>query len=1279
MIKLNVGCGYGWHEDGWTGIDWDVTSSSWKNGQESPNYVNINILEGLPYENNSVDIIYSSHTLEHFTRLESAIVLKEFNRILKPDGILSLIVPDMDVFLEKYYQRDESFLNMPDIIGGIPTDNLTDNFLMNFYSDPSFNNTCHKYAYNFENLSNILLEFGFKEVQKTDYFGFNYCKELNVEKFGCLAEHAIQFSLCVECKKDGNSDISCSKLLYKALEVIPGFLGEQNAFRDFRKKEKYLYNELSRLNEKVNSISQERDSLSNEINLLQEKSITLNEEIQEKAQENYVIQNKLNYANQYNISLKEKYQTVSFCLEQRSIELLNCQRELGNILNSRTWKLAKIFSKCRGIIFPIGSFRTSITKALYHKIRNAPKRLKQFAPFEKRLPEYEQISVYFRQRNAITFNNIEKAQQCSGSIAVHLHLFYIDLADEFIEYLKNIPYHFDLFISINTNLKSSDLKNRFLSKITNLQQVYIEVTPNIGRDFGPMFALFGNELRKYDYILHIHSKKSLWRGEENTQWRHFLLDSLLGSTELVQKIFYLLQSNSRIQIVIPESPWFFPHWGHTFLKSRNSMRFLYQKLDIPFVDRYLDFSVGSMFWIKGEAIAPLFNLKLTFQDFGEESGQRDGTLAHAFERIFIPLIQNQNGCYALADIVNQKFNMNYGHKNLHEYYCINKDNLIQRLQQFDVITFDIFDTLIMRLVYSPEDIFCLMNREIEALYGVKNFSDKRILAEAKAAEELDNWFDLTIHDIYKMFAKIEKISLDSANKIKNIEIEKELAFCAPREDMLQIFEYLKMMNKKIILISDMYLTSDIIKNILKNCGYSGYDDLWISCEKSCRKDTGSMWKKFFEEFKDSSTIHLGDNEASDIQMIADLLKPQQHIMQAKKMFLLTELSERLDSSLRTLKAGDRIALGLIINKMYNCPFRFEEDQGWFKIHTLKELGYVAFGPIITFFLLWLEDCIKRDNIQKLLLLARDGYYINELLKQYEIYTNTKFPAKFQYFYCSRLVSICANIKSEKDIQDLLDADYKGSMFDLLASRFNVTGLDDSKAKTISLPEQKQEVLQFLSYYSDEILKNSGELRKAFGDYIEQELGDFSSSPLAIFDIGYSGTIQYNLSKLLGEKIHGYYMALGVAKPVSIGCKCDSAFGMHDSVNGKSPVMCKYGQFLEAILTAPHGQTIGFKKQENRMVPILDEKTYVPEMKNVCKQVVNGINDFMKDYFSLLPIQYKSSNDLTASLYEGIYSQIITLRNTMNEDVENALLFENGFNDGESVTNVIELLRTRYKL
>ena len=201
MIKLNVGCGYGWHEDGWTGIDWDVTSSSWKNGQESPNYVNINILEGLPYENNSVDIIYSSHTLEHFTRLESAIVLKEFNRILKPDGILSLIVPDMDVFLEKYYQRDESFLNMPDIIGGIPTDNLTDNFLMNFYSDPSFNNTCHKYAYNFENLSNILLEFGFKEVQKTDYFGFNYCKELNVEKFGCLAEHAIQFSLCVECKK----------------------------------------------------------------------------------------------------------------------------------------------------------------------------------------------------------------------------------------------------------------------------------------------------------------------------------------------------------------------------------------------------------------------------------------------------------------------------------------------------------------------------------------------------------------------------------------------------------------------------------------------------------------------------------------------------------------------------------------------------------------------------------------------------------------------------------------------------------------------------------------------------------------------------------------------------------------------------------------------------------------------------------------------------------------------------------------------------------------------
>jgi predicted SAM-dependent methyltransferase len=199
-IKVNLGCGGNWQVDGWLGIDNSNTAFTWQKGTVQ-NYINLDVTKGLPFADNSVDVLFSSHALEHFTYNEAIALLFEIYRVLKIGGSLCLVVPDLDVFIDKLSQRDRVFLTTPDIIGGQPKRNLTDNFLMNFYSDPSFNNTCHKYAYNVENLSASLAMVGFESLERVEFHQFSYWPELQEQRFISRNPHIEKFSLCVQARK----------------------------------------------------------------------------------------------------------------------------------------------------------------------------------------------------------------------------------------------------------------------------------------------------------------------------------------------------------------------------------------------------------------------------------------------------------------------------------------------------------------------------------------------------------------------------------------------------------------------------------------------------------------------------------------------------------------------------------------------------------------------------------------------------------------------------------------------------------------------------------------------------------------------------------------------------------------------------------------------------------------------------------------------------------------------------------------------------------------------
>lgn len=217
------------------------------------------------------------------------------------------------------------------------------------------------------------------------------------------------------------------------------------------------------------------------------------------------------------------------------------------------------------------------------------------------------------------------------TIAVVCHLYYNDILEELKNYLQNIPYAFSLFITTDTIEKVSDIKTYFSS--WNQGRVEVRVVENRGRDIAPKFLTWPEVYNKYEYFLHIHSKKSVHE-TVLSDWRKNLFDNLLGSEEIVKSVKNAFQSDQKPGIIAPQH---FQKirdivgWGCDFEIAYAFAK----KLGIPIaLNDSLDFPSGSMFWARSAAIRPLLESGIKISDFPVECGQNDSTLQHAIERLY---------------------------------------------------------------------------------------------------------------------------------------------------------------------------------------------------------------------------------------------------------------------------------------------------------------------------------------------------------------------------------------------------------------------------------------------------------------------------------------------------------------------------------------------------------------------------------------------------------------------------------------------------------------------
>jgi len=944
---------------------------------------------------------------------------------------------------------------------------------------------------------------------------------------------------------------------------------------------------------------------------------------------------------------------------------------------SNCWKITSPLRLLGGIVRGAQSLigdggRRKLLQGLKPLYRKIPARYRgrvlsfffeHFGALFKGVPSYEfwrggrnnQLNPVVENTSLIIIDDVIQSAEVTGTIAIHLHMYYSDLAGEFASYLRNMPFNYDLFVSV-TDSHGGDYCRAAFSALPLLNKLVIELVPNRGRDMAPMFCTFGQRLKSYDYIAHLHSKKSLYNSGAAEGWRQYLCKSLLGSATEVRRIFSLLQDKQSYGIVYPQNYHMMPHWANTWLANRQLGAMWCSKLGILNVPTgYFDYPVGSMFWARSSALRPLFDANITLNDFPEEAGQKDGTFAHCLERLLVLAGQSQG--FSAAIIKDKKY-PSWSEWRFDQCLFCSHEYYRERFNDPGVklIGFDIFDTLLVRPMIDPESVKKIvarrMGQEIACLY-----LKYRPLAENLAREYAGR--DVGMAEIYSQFQILSGVSDELVSQLRFQEEYIERQSVRARSGGVELYQEAIASGKPVVLISDMFLDKSHIAESLRVNGIEGWHSLFVSNEIGDRKDTGKLYDFVFASFEMSPSqfLMVGDNERSDIQIPVDkgagvipLLRP---VEMARGLSQLRPLVERLEGA---GDLDDQISLGLILQKEFSPVFYPGFDPSYPFGTSPFNIGYGILGPVLLAFSQWLIERSDDVGVSRLYFLAREG----ELIKKvYDMWVGEDMLApQSDYLVVSRRATTVAALSDFDDVLEIARATYfPNKLSNFLFERFGIylsverweqvashTGWSRDSTVEISGADIG-EIHELLVFLSDEILESAAVERVAMDRYLVQQ-GLYQDGRQAVVDVGYGGTIQNNLNSLLSQSVHGFYLMTDErSSKVSTRHQVivDGCYHKDVACLPGAPLMYRYSFELEKMMSSSSSQVVKYILDGDGIRAVHRELSLEEKLSQSCRDniqagVIGYVEDALKVRQCMLP-DFKPSLSVARDLYDSFIGKM----------------------------------------
>ena len=557
------------------------------------------------------------------------------------------------------------------------------------------------------------------------------------------------------------------------------------------------------------------------------------------------------------------------------------------------------------------------------------------------------------------------------------------------------------------------------------------------------------------------------------------------------------------------------------------------------------------------------------------------------------------------------------------------------------ISFDIFDTLILRPFFKPTDLFCLLNSQMDAMLdslSLHDFAELRVQAEHQARLHIKKQYrfeDITLQEIYDELALQNHFPDHIMQALMQKEKELEIRFCTARQKIKEIYDLAVFLGKEVICISDMYLDRTTIEKILNKNGYTHIGSLFISSEERLTKASGHLYEEVLKRlnFQPEEILHIGDNWNSDIvaarsYKMLTFFTPKpvglfgNHIPDIRK----GKRRAGFETAFQRIPGGNmakypyeesylgiRCMLGLVSNKMFDHPFWSYEPGTDFN-RSPYYLGYYALGMHTFGIVQWLLKLCRKRGYRKIHFVARDGY---AAMKVYEIVSKYYPDApEINYFYMSRKSLLPLTVERPEKLYGLPKfSPYKGKTgLDLIEMLKPILNWDSAQPDIywrqgvlLEKPiENEEEYRKFVAALID--ISYSQEKNDAYRAEMKSYFSSIIGENEVMFDVGYSGRAQAILSSLLGYAVNAAY----------IHYLDDQVYTYRDRFGFQVDCYYNYvptiiGKLREILQSDTIGSCVGYERTPKGIVPVLEESIHTFHARFVIERAHQGACDFARDF------------------------------------------------------------------
>ena len=535
-----------------------------------------------------------------------------------------------------------------------------------------------------------------------------------------------------------------------------------------------------------------------------------------------------------------------------------------------------------------------------------------------------------------------------------------------------------------------------------------------------------------------------------------------------------------------------------------------------------------------------------------------------------------------------------------------RERIREAIGKHGIISFDVFDTLLMRKTLFPRDVFALTERRaLEAGLPAAGFAAARARVE-------DRLRFGKLEEIYRELGELFCWDGETERAVMAVELAAEKAVLVPRDAVVSLFRYALEAGKRVVLTSEMYLPGTVLREILEEKGIRGYERLLVSCEAGCGKKNGLYGILASLAPSPGEILHVGDNPEQDGNAPAEwgiesILVPSP---------LALARSGKLRKAVNTAKTlPERCLAGSVIARLCGDPFRDPAAMRASLRERTVRLGAAAAGPLMTGYLCRGIQKLRAGHYDGVLFLSRDGWLPRKVYEGVRV--RLGLP-RGMYTYASRRSAFLCCMDSEARATRA-EAFGRANGLDTRAVLTRVFRIPERAL----LPRAEGEMNdEYLLRHLPLIRKIAEQARRGYAAYA-RSLGLRPGGRYLLVDFVSSGTIQRYLSEALPISLEGFYF--GTYAPSKLeGEDAECYLKKSDSALLRGYVE------LEKIFSSPE-PSLDYLTETGEIV--FQRETRSEEELEILRAAWDEASSLAEEFFRLF---YSAGDEISPALAEALY-------------------------------------------